>query len=157
MKQKLKKPIMSIKSMGSTMPQVSGVHCTMCSLYSMFSFQPNKLRHNLCLDIRFNIYLSHTLSFLCFFLLILPQSWWSQWSNETQKLIKPIMSIKSKGSTMPQGSGVHCTMCSLNSMFSFQPNKLRYLCLDICGHICYCVSSASSENNRSSESKLTSL
>ena len=74
MKQKLKKPIMSIKSMGSTMPQVSGVHCTMCSLYSMFSFQPNKLRHNLCLDIRFNIYLSHTLSFLCFFLLILPQS-----------------------------------------------------------------------------------
>ena len=34
--------------------------CTMCCLYSMFSFQPNKLRHilNLSLDISFNMYLS---------------------------------------------------------------------------------------------------
>ena len=40
-------------------------------------------------------------------------------ANETQKLIKPIMSIKSMGSTMPQGSGEHCTMYSLYSMFSF--------------------------------------
>ena len=38
--------------------ELTYIQCTMCSLGSMFSFQPNKLRHILCLDIPFNIYLS---------------------------------------------------------------------------------------------------
>ena len=37
---------------------VSSLQCTMCSLYSLSPFQPNKLRHFLCLDIPFIIYMS---------------------------------------------------------------------------------------------------
>ena len=37
---------------------VSSLQCTMCSLYSLSHFQPHKLRHFLCLDIPFIIYMS---------------------------------------------------------------------------------------------------